>query len=159
MGKPGSVSCGITVPFSWVLVYAKFCCAHQEFISPVLWKFVIKSHCPSKLNFLWILSPFAGSPGWKVCCGPRTFTELLWYNFSPVCGLSAWWLYSGANGDLLQENLCHTPWLQGLLQPEPLSPRQATADLCLCRRHSNTQRQVWLSLCGVSGSWCTQGFV
>ena len=22
----------------------------------------------------------------------------------------------------------------------------------------NTQRQVWLNLCGVSGSWCTQGF-
>ena len=36
---------------------------------------------------------------------------------------------------------------------------QATADPCLCRRHSNTQRHVWLSLCGVSGSWCTQGFV
>ena len=35
--------------------------------------------------------------------------------------------------------------------------RQATADLCLHRRHSNTQKQVWFSLCGVS--WCTQGFV
>ena len=29
----------------------------------------------------------------------------------------------------------------------------------LRRRHSNTQRQVWLGLCGVSGSGCTQGFV
>ena len=36
--------------------------------------------------------------------------------------------------------------LQGLLQPEPLSLRQATADPCLHRRHANTQRQVWLSL-------------
>ena len=27
---------------------------------------------------------------------------------------------------------------------------KATADLYLCRGHSNTQRQVWLSLCGVS---------
>ena len=35
--------------------------------------------------------------------------------------------------------------------------QQATADPYLCRRHSNTQRQVWLSLCGVS--WCAQGFV
>ena len=42
---------------------------------------------------------------------------------------------------------------QGLLHPEPLPLKQATADLCLCRRHSNTQRQVWLSLCGLSGSW------
>ena len=33
-----------------------------------------------------------------------------------------------------------------------------TADLCLHRRHSNTQIQVWLSLCRVSGSWCAQGF-
>ena len=32
------------------------------------------------------------------------------------------------------------------------------ANLCLCWRHSNTQKQVWLSLLGVPGSWCTQGF-
>ena len=32
--------------------------------------------------------------------------------------------------------------LPGLLQPEPLSPPQATANLCLYRRHSNTQKQV-----------------
>ena len=38
-----------------------------------------------------------------------------------------------------------------------LALRQATADPCLCMRHSNTQRQVWLSLCGVS--WHAQGFV
>ena len=31
----------------------------------------------------------------------------------------------------------------GLLQPEPLSMQQATADLFLSRRHSDTQRQVW----------------
>ena len=29
--------------------------------------------------------------------------------------------------------------------------------LYLCRRHSNTQIQVWPSLCGVS--WCVQGFL
>ena len=56
---------------------------------------------------------------------------------SPVCGSSAWWLYGGANGDLLQEDLCHTLCLPGLLQPEPLSPGQNTADPCLPRRHSN----------------------
>ena len=31
------------------------------------------------------------------------------------------------------------PHLPGLLRPEPMSPRQATADLCICRRYSNTQ--------------------
>ena len=36
----------------------------------------------------------------------------------------------------------------GLLHPEPLPLLQATADLYLHRRHSNPQRQVWLSLCG-----------
>ena len=72
--------------------------------------------------------------------------ELLWYNGSPVCGLSTWWLCGVANGDLLPEDLGHTWCLPSLLKPEPLSPWQATAGLCLCRRHSKTQRQVWLSL-------------
>ena len=51
------------------------------------------------------------------------------------------------------------PCLPGLLQWEAPSPRQATADLWLHRRHSDTQRQGWLGLCGVSGSRCTQGFI
>ena len=41
--------------------------------------------------------------------------------------------------------------------PRAPPPGQATADPYLCRRHSNTQRQGWLSLCRVSG--CAQGFV
>ena len=44
----------------------------------------------------------------------------------------------------------------GLLKPELMFLWQATADLCLCRSHSNTQRQIWLSLCWASGSWCAQ---
>ena len=30
---------------------------------------VIKSHWPSKSNSLGVLSPFARSPGWEICCG------------------------------------------------------------------------------------------
>ena len=60
--------------------------------------------------------------------------------------MSAQWLYDGANGDLLQQGLCHKLCDAGLLQPGTLSPQQATPDPCLCRRHSNTQRQVWLTL-------------
>ena len=74
----------------------------------------------------------------KSVVGPRTFPtwwQLLWYHHSPVCGLSAWWLYSGS------PMLC----LPGLLQPEPLSPQQATAVPCLCMRHTNTERQIWLN--------------
>ena len=36
--KSGSVSCGVTAPFSWVLVHIVFCTL-QESVSPVLWKF------------------------------------------------------------------------------------------------------------------------
>ena len=45
----------------------------------------------------------------------------------------------------------------GLLHPEPLPLKQATADLTFCKRYSNTKRQVWLILCQVT--WCTQSFV
>ena len=92
--------------------------------------------------------------GKSVVC-PRTSVtvrELLWYNCSAVCGPSAQWLNDGDNGNLLQEDLGHTLRLPGLLQPEPLSPRQPLLTPCLCRRCSDTHRQVWLSLCGVSGS-------
>ena len=77
--------------------------------------------------------------------GPRTFLtvqEFLLYNCCAVCGSSSWWLCGGANGNL-QEGLCHMLHDPGLLQPEPLSVWEATADLCPHRRHSNTQRQVW----------------
>jgi len=62
-----------------------------------------------------------------------------------------WWLYNGVNSDLLQEGLCHTqvcctqspcPWSR------PLLTHTSTGD---------TETQFWLSLCGVSGSWCKKG--
>ena len=53
----------------------------------------------------------------------------------------------------------HTLWLPALLQPEALPLSQAAADKCLPRRHSNPPQQVWLSLCGVSVSWCAHSFV
>ena len=79
---------------------------------------------------------------------PRSFAivrELFWCKCLQVCGLSAQRLHSGAYGYLLHKDLCHRPRFPGL-QPEPLSLRQATADPCLCRRHSDAQRRVWLSL-------------
>ena len=39
MGKSGSVSCGVTAPFSWVLVHTRFCCCWQRVCFPVLCKF------------------------------------------------------------------------------------------------------------------------
>ena len=62
-----------------------------------------------------------------------------------------WRLYGGVNGDLLQECLCHTQVC-------------CTQSPCLCGRllltHTSTgnaQTQFWLSVCGISGSWCAQG--
>ena len=39
MGKSGSVLCGVTAPFSWVLVYTKFCLCPLRVCFPVLCKF------------------------------------------------------------------------------------------------------------------------
>ena len=75
-----------------------------------------------------------------------TVQKLLWYNCSPICGSPAWWLYSEAHSDLLQDDLCHMLPLPGPLLPEPLSPQQGTADPCLHKRYSKTQRQVQLNL-------------
>ena len=38
-GKSGSVSCRITAPFSWVLVYTRFCLCPPRVCFPVLCKF------------------------------------------------------------------------------------------------------------------------
>ena len=122
-GRSGLVSCGFTVPFpgSW---YAQgFVVPSKSLFSQFCTSSVIKSCWPSKSDSLRILSLFAGSHVGKSFVKPRTFStvwELLWYNFSPVCGLPTRRLCGGANGSLIQEDLCLTPCLPGLLQPEPL---------------------------------------
>ena len=85
--------------------------------------------------------------------GPRTFLTMwsfLWYNYFAIYGLS---------GSMV--GLMETSFKRAYATPKSAAPRalplqQGTADLYLCRRHSNTQRQAWLSLCGVSGSRCAQ---
>ena len=62
-----------------------------------------------------------------------------------------WQLYREVNGNLLQEGLCLTQvyCTQNLCSwSSPLLTHTSAGD---------TQTQFWLSLCGVSGSWCTQG--
>ena len=66
----------------------------------------------------------------------------------PVYVLEAlWW----DNGDLLQEGFCHAQ-VHCTQRPcscgRPLPTRTSSGD---------TQTQLCLSLCGVSGSWCSQG--
>ena len=62
-----------------------------------------------------------------------------------------WWFYGGVNGDLLQEGLCHTQVC--------CTHSSYPCGRALLTRTSagDTQTEIWLSLCGVSGSWCMQG--
>ena len=80
-----------------------------------------------------------------------------WCTQGSVCALQEsvspvlckfWQLYGGANGDLLQEGLCHTQvcCTQSSCPCDgPLLTRTSTGDI---------QTQFWLSLCV---SWCAQG--
>ena len=151
IGKPGSVSCGGYCSFRQVLVNQTLCSPRLLFPQSH-GSSAIKPHQPLKSNSLGVLSPFAGSPDWEICCGPRTFTttrEFLWHNCPPACWLFARCLCGWA---------C-TPLLPYLLQPEPLYPGQATADPCLRRSHSTLKgRSGWAS-CGAPASSCVQSFV
>ena len=62
-----------------------------------------------------------------------------------------WWLCGGVNADLLQEGLCHT---QIYCHPNPCP---CSSPLLTRTCAGSTQTQFCLGLCGVSGSWCTQG--
>ena len=101
MGRSGSVSCGVTAPFSWVLVHTRFCLCPPRVSFPVLCKF--------------------------------------------------WQLYGGVSGDLLQEGSCH-PQVCCTQSPCPCS-----SPLLTCTSSGDTQTEFCLSLCRVSGFWCTQG--
>ena len=46
-----SFICGVTAPFSWVLVCRRFCCALQESVSPALWEFCNQITLASKVKF------------------------------------------------------------------------------------------------------------
>ena len=106
--SPAQSLVGTLLLFSRSWCAQGFVCALQESVSPVQWKFC------NQIPFIGLQSPIP----WgfsvplldphveKSVLHPRTFLtvwEFLWYNCSIVCGSSAQWLYSGANGDLLQE--------------------------------------------------------
>ena len=122
---------------------------------PVLGSSVIKFRQPAKSDSLGIPSPFAGSPGWEVWWGPRTFPtvwELLWYNCSPICESLTWRLYVRSTGPMV-----------GLMatSSKRSSATRCVSQDCCCQRpcpssrpvlthasagESQTLRQVWLSL-------------
>ena len=51
IGKSGSVSCGVTAPFSWVLVHTVFVSALQVSVSQDLCKFCNQIPVASKVKF------------------------------------------------------------------------------------------------------------
>ena len=146
-------------PGSWCT--QGFVCALQESVSPVLGKFCNQSPLASKVQFQRVLSPFARFPGWEICPGSQNFLNSarissvqLFCSLWVFCSAALWWGW-----DLLQEGSCHTLRVSGLLLPEPLSLRKATAEPCLCRRHSDTSKAGLAQYLWVSGSWCAQRFV
>ena len=62
-----------------------------------------------------------------------------------------WQLYGGINGNLLQEGLCHTQVCC------TQSPCPCGSPLLTHTSTGDAQTQFCLSVCGVPGSWCTQG--
>ena len=113
---------------------------------------------PPQTHTSWTLTGKSGSLVGSLLLSPGSwcaqgFVCALQESVSPVLSKFLQ-LYGVVNGDLLQEGLCHT---QVCCTPEPLPLWQATADLYLHMRHSNIQRQIWLSLCGIS--WYAECFL
>ena len=119
----------------------------QAAADPHVHQRLLDTHGQVLVSLLWGSLLF--SPGsWCV----QGFVCALQESVSPV-QCKFWWLYGGVNGDLLQEGLCHTQVC-------------CTQSPCPCGRSlltrtstGDTRTQFWLSLCGVSGSWCTQALL
>ena len=88
--------------------------------------------------------------------GSLLFSPGSWCTLGFVCALQEsvspvlckfWWFYGGINSDLLQEGLCHT---QVCCTQSRSHCGRPLLTPYRHRRHLNTQRQVWLSLCGIS---------
>ena len=117
------------------------------FILSVLWwrriRGLWKLPDGSRVSLLWDHCSFLLGPGTHKVCALQESASLVLGKF--------WRLYGGVNGDLIQEGLCYTqvyctqsscPW------SSPLLTHISSGD---------NQTLFYLSLCGVSGSWCTQG--
>ena len=91
-GKSGSVSCGVTAPFSWVLVCTRFCLYPPSVFPQPCGNSLIESHWSPKSNSWGFPVPLPDPQVGKSAVGPRTFLtvqEFLWYNCFPVCESSA----------------------------------------------------------------------
>ena len=94
------------------------------------------------VSLLWGHCTFLLSPGAQGLCPPSVY-------FPVLCKF--WQLCGGVNGNLLQKGLCHTQVCCSQ------SPCPCSSPLLTCPSTGDIQTQFCLSLCGIPGSWCTQG--
>ena len=102
------VSCGVTAPFSWVLVHIRFCL------------------CPLRVYFQSFVSSGSSMVGLMVTSSKRAYS-----------------IPKSASPSHAQVCCTQSPCPRG---GPPLT----------CTSTGDTQTQFCLSLCGVSGSWCTK---
>ena len=122
----------------------------QPTAEPFLHQGLLDTHRQVWVSLLWGHCSFLLGPGaLKVLCVCVCVCALQ-ESVSPV--LCKFWQFCGrVNGDLLQEGLCHTQVCC------TQSTRPCSSPLLTCTSSGDTHTQFFLSLCGVSGSWCAQG--
>ena len=137
----------ITVPsFKWSLVLTAALNAptlqQATADTRLCWR-LLDTHGQVWVSLLWGHCSFLLGPG------AHSFVCALQESVSSVL-CKFWRLYGGVNGNHLPRGLMPYP---GLLYPKPLPLRQSTADLYLCRRHSNSSVSVSV---GSLGPGCTR---
>ena len=118
----------------------------QATTDPHLHRRLLDTHRQVWVSLLWGHCSFLLGPGAQgsVCALPESISPVL---------CKFWQLYGGVNGNLLQKGLCHT---QGSCTQ---SPCPHGSPLLTCTSTGDAQTQFCLSLCGVPGSWCAQGWL
>ena len=110
----------------------------QATTDPRLCRRLLDTHTQVWDSLLWVTVPFSWVLVHKVLlCPPRVYSQSCVSSGSSMV----------VNGDLLQEDLCHTHSQSPCPCSRLLPTRTSTGD---------DQTQFCVSLCGVPGSWCTQ---
>ena len=159
-GKSDSVSCGDTAPFSWCMQVLFV--PSKSLFPQSCGSSVIKSHWPPK-RISWEFSvPLPDPQVGKYIVGPRTFLtvqDFLWY----YC--SVWFVGHLLGGSIVAQIVISskrayaTPCMTQVYCSQSPCPHSWPLLTHASAGDTQTLWQVWLSFCGVPGSWCAQGFV
>ena len=121
-GKSGSISCGVTAPFSLVLVHTRFClCPPGVSVSSVLWKFCnqillsFKARFPGDTQYICLIPRLWSLLGLEHSQQCENFYGIIVLQFvSHLAGSSIGQLIA-----VFSKRTYATLWLPGLLLPEP----------------------------------------